>query len=386
MKRITSFAILILLFSSVFAQERETLSHTSSWAETLVKAQAENKLIFVDCYFTGCFPCAQMDKEVFPNEVVRDELEKNFVAIKVDVFKEKLGDTINLKYGVSGFPTFLILDKEGRLLTMFVGYQDPARLLSWLRQAKEMASKNEFLRGFSVSNQLNYPDFYLKYYDRKDRTSDPGAANAWIRSQQDWTAETVALPLLCTGQLDKEIEGYLLDNFEKYKSDFGEALILEKISAILNKRMKNTLGNKKDEAKFRQFLGTVSTKFPVSDWQILKFLLGYNYYGSISKDTTALLRFMNEVPVAYMNYFGSLYSNMTVRKQLNKENLSLMATWVDKAVTADASFDLLRTAASIHLQNNNPAAARRLITIALEKARIYKMPAAGFEKQLSSLQ
>ncbi len=170
MKKIISLVVFIVWLLSAAAQEtNETLQHTVSWEAALQKAKQEKKLLFVDCYFTGCIPCAQMDKDVFPNPLVSKELAESFVAIKVDVFKEKLGDTINMKYGVSGFPTFLILDGSGRLLSMFSGYQDPSLLMKQLTEAKQKQKSNEFLSGFSANIAMNYPVFYQKFYDRADR-------------------------------------------------------------------------------------------------------------------------------------------------------------------------------------------------------------------------
>ena len=143
MKKIFFILLGLSLLVHTNAQEvNETLQHTMSWEAALQKAKKDKKLLFVDCYFTGCIPCAQMDKEVFPNTLVSKELAESFVAIKVDVFKEKLGDSINIKYGVTGFPTFLILDASGKLLSMFVGYQDPSLLMKQLTEAKQKQKRN----------------------------------------------------------------------------------------------------------------------------------------------------------------------------------------------------------------------------------------------------
>lgn len=367
------------------AQQSETLSHTASWAETLDKAGRENKFIFVDCYFTGCMPCAQMDREVFPNPMVRDELQKNFVAIKVDVFKEKLGDTLNMKYAVSGYPTFLVLDSKGRMLSIFVGYHDPGKLLTMLNEAKDKAGKKEFLSGFAVTHALEYPEFYKKYYARDGSSTDPDAAIKWIKNQKDWTAETVALPIFRTGRLDTEIETYLIDHYIKYRTSFGEALVIEKAASILNRRLKDFVGNKENENAFRKFLLNHSGKFPAADWRILNFLLGYNYYGSVAKDTAGLLKFINEDPLIYMNYVGSLYSNLLVRKQLDDSNLKLLASWADKAVTIDASFDMIRTAADIHKKLDDQPGYRRFINMAINRAKKYGMPTETYEKQLAAV-
>ncbi len=384
MKKILSSIFLLLIFSAANAQqENETLQHTADWPSVLKSARQQNKLIFVDCYFTGCHPCAQMDKEVFPNENISREINDNFIGIKVDVLKEKLGDTINIKYGVSGFPTFLILDQAGRLISMFTGYKDAGLLLNELVNAKQKLSKNELLTGFSVPGIEGYPDFYKKYFDKEDRKADPVTANAWIKQQKDWTKPEVALPILKTGKLDIETEQYLLNNYTTYKSMYGESLLIDKVAGILTNRLNKAVNKEKNDPAFLKFLAENNKLFPAADWSILRFIVGYNYYGAISKDTTALLHFMNDDPVVYMNYFGAMYNNMLVRKQLNTATLELLCKWVDKAITAETSFELIYTAAMIQKQNNNTAGYRRFITMALQKAKKYNIPADRYEKMLS---
>ncbi|HYC29165.1 MAG TPA: DUF255 domain-containing protein, partial [Chitinophagaceae bacterium] len=356
---------------------------TGSWAATLQKAQKENKLIFVDTYFTGCHPCAQMDKDVFPNEMVSKELQDNFIGIKVDVFKEKLGDTINMKYGISGFPTFLILEKNGKLISMFSGYNDPGRLLLELNDAKQKAVGKQFLSGFAAT-YTDYPAFYKRYYDREARKVDPAAASAWILEQKDWTKEQVALPLLRMNKLGLEIDEYFIKKYAAYRNMYGKLLVFDKASGVLSARMRTAVDKQKNEAAFRQFLDANSKSFPAEDWKIFRFLLGFEYYGGIAKDTVSLLQFINEEPVAYMNYLGSLYNNMLVKKQLDQTTLNLLCNWVNKTVTIESPIDIIRVAASLHKQNNDKEGYRRFVNMALEKSRKYRMPTEGFEKMLAS--
>lgn len=387
MKKIFSILLGISLLVQTTAQEtNETLQHTVSWEAALQKAKQEKKLLFVDCYFTGCIPCAQMDKEVFPNTLVSKELAESFVAIKVDVFKEKLGDSINMKYGVTGFPTFLILDASGKLLSMFVGYQDPSLLMKQLTEAKQKQRRNEFLSGFSANMGTNYPVFYQKFYDRADRKIDVPAANAWIKEQKEWTAEPVALAILKMNRLDATIEDYLLNNYATYKAKYGDALVLGRTANVLTDRLNKAVNKEKNEEQFQQFLSVQAKQFPASDWKILRFLLGNHYYGAVAKDTVALLQFISEEPVLYMNYMGALYSNLLVRKQLNPTTLALLCKWADKAVTADAPLEMMTTAASFHRQNNDMEGYKRFITMAIAKAKKYNMPSERYEKMLAANQ
>ncbi|MCH5686835.1 thioredoxin domain-containing protein [Niabella sp. W65] len=80
MKKRFIFFIMLLPCLFAAAQEQEVLQHFTSWNEVLAKARQNNKLIFIDVYFTGCHPCAVMDKEVFTNRLVKETLEKNLLV------------------------------------------------------------------------------------------------------------------------------------------------------------------------------------------------------------------------------------------------------------------------------------------------------------------
>ncbi|HEX7846622.1 MAG TPA: DUF255 domain-containing protein [Chitinophagaceae bacterium] len=383
-KAIIAIASSLALFTVNAQQNEETLQQTTSWSETLQKAKQQGKLIFVDCYFTGCHPCAQMDKEVFPNEQVRKELNESFVAIKVDVFKEKLGDTINMKYGITGFPTFLILNQQGQLVSMFSGYKDAGLLLNELSAAKKKSSKKNVLTGFAIGNKIEYEQFYKDYYSREERKSDPVAANAWIKKQNDQTAEPVAMAIFRTGKLDAEIEMFFLENYNKYLEKYGEALATGKANTILAAQLDKATDKKKDEEQFRAFLSNKATLFPKDEWRVLNFLLGYKYYGSIAKDTAGLLNFINEDPLVYANYIGALYSSMIVKKQLNESTLPLLCQWASKAVNEEAAFDMIELAASFCKRNNDMASYRKFISIAMSKAKKYNVSFERYEKMLAA--
>ncbi len=95
-----------------------------------LKAMAENKPIFVDVYATWCGPCKKLKKSTFKDKEVSDYFNKNFVNIAVDG-ETKEGIEIVNKYNVEGYPTLLILDKDGKLLTQSVGYVKPHILVNF---------------------------------------------------------------------------------------------------------------------------------------------------------------------------------------------------------------------------------------------------------------
>ena len=381
-KRFLPFLVLLFLAGAVSAQQKEALQPAPSWTAVLATAQKESKLIFVDLYFTGCHPCAQMDKEVFPNELVHKELTQNFVAVKIDVFKEKLGDTLNMRYGVSGYPTFLILDPSGKLLSMFAGYKDPGLLLTELTGAKWAAQKKKYLSGFTAEYRDHFPEFYItRYKDRKP--ADAVAANAYIQSQKDWMSEPVALSIFATGKLEERVKEFVVNNVNEYRKRFGADLVLEKASRILTEKLTKKLEGKRNDRAFEQFLGENEGRFAGEDWKIIRQGLSFTYYQQIAKDTTALLHFANRYPVLHMGYMSALYSRMVVAKQLNEPALSLFCQWADQVITEESAMDMIQLAANLHKQHSNTEGYKKYMQMALAKAKKYRMPADRYEKALA---
>ena len=95
-------------------QENTTL------AKVIELAGKENKYVFVDCYATWCGPCKRMANEVFTQKKVGDFFNKQFVSIAIDMEKGE-GPEVAKKYGIKAYPTFLIMDKTGKLIGTIVG-------------------------------------------------------------------------------------------------------------------------------------------------------------------------------------------------------------------------------------------------------------------------
>ncbi|EDP69813.1 putative disulphide-isomerase [Flavobacteriales bacterium ALC-1] len=86
-----------------------------SFSESLKKAKAENKLVFVDFYTVWCAPCITFHKDVLNDKAVAEIMNQTFVNKKFDLYR---GEGISLKerYNVYYVPRFLILDGEGNIV------------------------------------------------------------------------------------------------------------------------------------------------------------------------------------------------------------------------------------------------------------------------------
>lgn len=117
--------------------------------EAVKLAKAENKDLLVD--FTGsdwCGWCIRLDEEVFQHESFYAEAEKNFVLVALDfpraadikaqVPNPERNDELKNTYGISGFPTILLMTADGEVFGR-TGYQ-PGGPESYLNHVTELTS------------------------------------------------------------------------------------------------------------------------------------------------------------------------------------------------------------------------------------------------------
>ena len=85
-----------------------------SFDEAIARAREQGKKVFLDVYTTWCGPCIVMQETVFPLPEVGDYFNARFINYKLDAEDESImGPEIAARYGVKGYPTYLILDSEG---------------------------------------------------------------------------------------------------------------------------------------------------------------------------------------------------------------------------------------------------------------------------------
>ena len=122
MKRILVLIAAIILAIPVLAQKQEGVK----WEEgTLMQALKKAKdngrgLVFLDCYASWCGPCKYMANTVFTTKEAGDYFNRKFVNIKIDMEK---GEGINIarELRIQGYPTFVILNSNGKEIGRIVG-------------------------------------------------------------------------------------------------------------------------------------------------------------------------------------------------------------------------------------------------------------------------
>ncbi len=145
MKKTLVSALMGLLAFQVSAAEG---SWTTDFPAAQEKAKKEDRLVLMD--FTGsdwCGWCKKLDKDVFSTTDFQDYAKKNLILVEVDFpSKKKQSDDLKKanqalkeKYAVRGFPTIVLLDKEGKEVWKQVGYLagGPEAFIGKIEEAKK---------------------------------------------------------------------------------------------------------------------------------------------------------------------------------------------------------------------------------------------------------
>ncbi|MDY6933976.1 MAG: DUF255 domain-containing protein [Spirochaetota bacterium] len=129
------FILSIIIF---FLSETSPYSKSSiqwhSFNSGLVKAKKLARPVVIDFYAKWCTWCKVMDKKTFSDEKVIEKMNRDYVAVKVNM---ESNETIYYKnrkmspnqfsrfLGIQGLPSFLFMDKNGEIIMKISGFKEP---------------------------------------------------------------------------------------------------------------------------------------------------------------------------------------------------------------------------------------------------------------------
>ena len=238
--------ILLALLSYNLINAQGINFEKGSFAETLAKAKAENKIVFLDAYTTWCGPCKKMTKEVFPQPEVGKYMNANFVSIKFDMEK---GEGIQLAkmYNVKAFPTLLFLNSSGKELHRVVKGLNTEELIAEAKIANDPTKQlwykekqyNEGKRDLTTVS--NYVKGLFEAFKRDEAISIGREYIPSMSKEQYATVEGFTIIAYAGVDYKSEPYNYILNNQSIFSSikDIGQ----ESVDYVLENAISSYVNN-----------------------------------------------------------------------------------------------------------------------------------------------
>jgi thioredoxin-related protein len=348
MKR-TLFILIAVLISAGHLKAQPVNFIQGKWDDAKVKALSENKYLFIDCFTEWCGWCKTLDKNTFSNPKVGEVMNKNFVAVKIDMEKD-YGINLSMKYRVNAFPTALIFDYKGNLVYRILGYADPDKYLNYLAEAMN-PEKQYKLKGVSDKIDLDFPQFYRDAFagNGKRKWPEQKVVTDYLDQRKDLFDEVSwAVIKICGG--GEKYDQQVLNNIAKYKELYGPE-VDEKTGNILYSQLSAAIKSK-DVKKFNACLDNVN-KYAGDDKAEMLQSFSLSYYSGIGDWTSFAKVFQEYLDKKGYKEAGTVnsYCWNIYEKCDDQAVISKACQWMKKAVEVDSQYAYLDTYASILYKN-----------------------------------
>ncbi len=259
----------LLAFTSVAEAQQISFVKNCSWEELKIRAQKEDKPIFVDVYTSWCAPCKKMAATVFKDPEVVAYMDKNYISIQLDAEKEK-GHGFFTKFHPGAYPSFYWLDKNGQLLSTKTGYMLSEPFLKSCREAQTGSlgkQIDEYNRKWESGNREDA--FIDKYLFEVLPQVFPDSVRPYFNQYlAGLSPEKLKSPrigeLLCrfTRTIENDrVWSTLLEYNDVYSSELDSSLDFDRYMYMNLVRIPMSVWT--DEVKFRSYLELIKSKnFP----------------------------------------------------------------------------------------------------------------------------
>ena len=240
-KRLIPLMVCLLLGGVAFAQGGVEFRDLT-FDEALVKAKAEKKLVFVDCYTAWCAPCKAMAKDVFPQKAAGDFFNPRFVCVKFDVQKGE-GVEVGKKLGTRAYPSFFIIRPDGKVQHAIVGGCELDVLIKRVeRGLNEKTSllylDTRYQQGKLNKKQLLDYKMALKEADNQAKVNEIQKELADILTEKD-KVKAYFWPFFAEAQVGSAEMDFVLAHLPELEKNVGK----EKLDQYLDEAYSNVLNS-----------------------------------------------------------------------------------------------------------------------------------------------
>lgn len=219
--------LLLFAFLSVRGQAFEVVEQ--DYAMALAKAEEQDKLVFVDFYTSWCAPCKELDKEVFHNDSIQQVLGGDFVLLRYDAENDTVFH-LSKKHHVSSYPTGLILNPEGYVVTRSHGFpgRDSVALrgsvLNFTERGLRLHRGDTVIAGYA--NRIDpsgYPQFYTDFVNRTNTDIDSADFKEYWDAERNVFSEEYFSTLVYFAPMGipDRVTDRLLEHKEVYTTLYG---------------------------------------------------------------------------------------------------------------------------------------------------------------------
>jgi len=100
--------------------------------QAVARAAGEHKLVLVEFATDWCKWCKKLEAETLRDSAVVEALTQAYVPVRLDAEKE--GEAEARRFGVSSYPTIVVLDGQGQEVGRIEGYLGPQEFVAELRE------------------------------------------------------------------------------------------------------------------------------------------------------------------------------------------------------------------------------------------------------------
>lgn len=232
-----------------------------SFNDALQAARKEKKLVFIDFYTDWCGPCKRMAREVFPLKNVGDYMNSKFVCLKLNAEKE--GVSLAKQYGVKAYPTYVVLDADGKERMTASGSMPADQFLSKMEAGINPDRSPERMRQLYEEGKRT-PDLINSYalYLMEQRKENEGFKVIddyfnGLTDKQRLSADNAFLFTRYTLDLNNDRARFMVANRDKFDKKAQE-LVNQRIQLLYHNALTSYFSgyllreNKYDEAAYKK--------------------------------------------------------------------------------------------------------------------------------------